>query len=88
MLTTFNEVDMSEISLLRKELQDMFVETNKIKLGFMSAFVKAAQYSLMKYPIVNASLDGNDILFRDYYDISVAVSAPQGLLVPVIRNVE
>jgi 2-oxoglutarate dehydrogenase E2 component (dihydrolipoamide succinyltransferase) len=88
MLTTFNECDMSELMKLKKDLQQPFLEKYNSKLGFMSAFIKASQMALAQYPVANAVINGNDIIFRDYCDISVAVSAPQGLVVPVIRNVE
>merc|ERR1712001_778978 len=87
MLTTFNELDMSAIMQLRKESQDAFVKRHGIKLGFMSAFVKASAYSLTQQPTVNAVIDGGDIVYRDYVDISVAVATPKGLVVPVLRNV-
>jgi len=87
MLTTFNELDMSNIMQLRKENQDAFVKKHGIKMGFMSAFVKAAAYGLTKQPTVNAVIDGQEILYRDYVDISVAVATPKGLVVPVLRNV-
>lgn len=88
MLTTFNEVDMSSVMSLRKEHQDAFVKRHGIKLGFMSAFVKASAYSLQQLPVVNAVIDGQDIVYRDYVDISVAVATPKGLVVPVLRNVQ
>merc|ERR1712241_1093048 len=88
MLTTFNELDMSAIMQLRKESQDAFVKRHGIKLGFMSAFVKAAAYSLTQQPTVNAVIDGQDMVYRDYVDISVAVATPKGLVVPVLRNVQ
>merc|ERR1712111_108938 len=87
MLTTFNELDMSALMQLRKENQDAFVKRHGIKLGFMSAFVKASAYALTKQPTVNAVIDGQEILYRDYVDISVAVATPKGLVVPVLRNV-
>merc|ERR1711881_402713 len=87
MLTTFNELDMSAIMQLRKESQDAFVKRHGIKLGFMSAFVKAAAYALQQNPTVNAVIDGQDMVYRDYVDISVAVATPKGLVVPVLRNV-
>merc|ERR1719166_145757 len=87
MLTTFNELDMSNIMQLRKENQDAFVKKHGIKMGFMSAFVKASAYALTKQPTVNAVIDGQEILYRDYVDISVAVATPKGLVVPVLRNV-
>ncbi|XP_053701632.1 dihydrolipoyllysine-residue succinyltransferase component of 2-oxoglutarate dehydrogenase complex, mitochondrial [Synchiropus splendidus] len=90
MLTTFNEVDMSNISELRKSYKDAFLKKHNIKLGFMSAFVKAAAYALSDQPAVNAVIDDTtkEIVYRDYVDISVAVATPKGLVVPVIRNVE
>merc|ERR1712076_212027 len=88
MLTTFNELDMSTIMALRKQNQDAFVKRHGIKLGFMSAFVKASAYALQQSPTVNAVIDGNEIVYRDYVDISVAVATPKGLVVPVLRNVE
>merc|ERR1711963_911859 len=87
MLTTFNELDMSNIMQLRKENQDAFVKKHGIKMGFMSAFVKASAYALTKSPTVNAVIDGQDIVYRDFVDISVAVATPKGLVVPVLRNV-
>jgi len=87
MLTTFNELDMTSIMQLRKETQDAFTKRHGIKLGFMSAFVKAAAYSLQQQPTVNAVIDGQEIVYRDYVDISVAVATPKGLVVPVLRNV-
>ncbi|XP_062296294.1 dihydrolipoyllysine-residue succinyltransferase component of 2-oxoglutarate dehydrogenase complex, mitochondrial isoform X2 [Scomber scombrus] len=90
MLTTFNEVDMSNISEMRKTYKDAFLKKHNIKLGFMSAFVKAAAYALSNQPAVNAVIDDTtkEIVYRDYVDISVAVATPKGLVVPVIRNVE
>jgi len=88
MLTTFNEVDMSSVMSLRKENQDAFVKRHGIKLGFMSAFVKASAYGLQQMPVVNAVIDGQEIVYRDYVDISVAVATPKGLVVPVLRNVQ
>merc|ERR1712115_601849 len=88
MLTTFNELDMSAIMQLRKENQDAFVKKHGIKMGFMSAFVKASAYALTKQPTVNAVIDGGDTVYRDYVDISVAVASPKGLVVPVLRNAE
>merc|ERR1712037_872793 len=88
MLTTFNELDMSAIMQLRKENQDAFTKRHGLKLGFMSAFVKASAYALTQSPTVNAVIDGTDIVYRDYVDISVAVATPKGLLVPVLRNVQ
>ncbi|XP_026790134.3 dihydrolipoyllysine-residue succinyltransferase component of 2-oxoglutarate dehydrogenase complex, mitochondrial [Pangasianodon hypophthalmus] len=90
MLTTFNEVDMSNITEMRKAYKDAFLKKHGIKLGFMSAFVKAAAYALVDQPAVNAVIDDTtkEIVYRDYVDISVAVATPKGLVVPVIRGVE
>jgi len=88
MLTTFNEVNLSKVMAARKELQDEFVKANGIKLGFMSFFVKAAANALQRFPLVNASIDGNDIVYHGYADVSIAVSTDKGLVTPVIRNVE
>lgn len=88
MLTTFNEVNLSKVSAARKELQDEFQKAHGIKLGFMSFFVKAAANALQRFPLVNASIDGEDIIYHGYSDISIAVSTEKGLVTPVIRNVE
>jgi 2-oxoglutarate dehydrogenase E2 component (dihydrolipoamide succinyltransferase) len=88
MLTTFNEVDMSAIIGLRKRYQDEFIARHEIKLGFMSFFVRAAIDALRKFPIINASVDGTDILYHEYFDIGVAVSTERGLLVPVLRDAQ
>jgi len=88
MLTTFNEIDMSNIVEFRKKYADQFLKRHNMKLGFMSAFVKASACALVDNPIVNAVIDGNEIVYRDYVDISVAVATPKGLVVPVLRNVE
>jgi len=88
MLTTFNEVDLSKVSAARKDLQDEFVKAHGIKLGFMSFFVKAAANALQRFPLVNASIDGDDIIYHGYSDISIAVSTDKGLVTPVLRNVE
>ena len=88
MLTTFNEVDMGPVMDLRKQYQDQFVKKHGIKLGFMSFFVKAAINALKEFPAVNAEIDGTDIIYKNYYDIGVAVSTPQGLVVPVIRDAD
>ena len=88
MLTTFNEVDLSKVSAARKELQDEFVKAHGIKLGFMSFFVKDAANALQRFPLVNASIDGDDIIYHGYSDISIAVSTEKGLVTPVLRNVE
>jgi len=88
MLTTFNEIDMSNVMEMRKLYKDAFAKKYNLKLGFMSAFVKAAAFALTDQPVVNAVIDNQDIVYRDYIDISVAVATPKGLVVPVIRNVE
>ena len=88
MLTTFNEVDMQPVMDLRKAYQDQFVKKHGIKLGFMSFFVKAAINALKEFPAVNAEIQGDEIVYKNYYDIGVAVSTPQGLVVPVIRNAD
>lgn len=87
-LTTFNEVDMSAAMALRKRHQDAFVQKNGIKLGFMSFFVKAAIEALRAYPEINASIEGNNIVYRRYYDVGVAVGTEKGLVVPVIKRAE
>ncbi len=87
MLTTFNEVDLSAIMALRKKYQEQFVEKYGIKLGFMSLFAKACAKVLMEMPDVNASLDGNELIYHDYVDISIAISTPNGLVVPPVKNV-
>lgn len=88
MLTTFNEVDMGPIMELRKQYKDAFTKTHGVNLGFMSFFTKACTYALQEWPSVNAYIDGDQIIYHDYCDISIAVSAPKGLVVPVIRNAE
>jgi 2-oxoglutarate dehydrogenase E2 component (dihydrolipoamide succinyltransferase) len=88
MLTTFNEVDMSAIMDIRAKNKDKFKETHGVNLGFMSFFTKACCYALQEWPAVNAMLDSENIVYHDYCDISIAVSAPKGLVVPVIRNAE
>ena len=88
MLTTFNEVDMSAIMAIRTKYKDKFKELHGVNLGFMSFFTKACTYALMEWPAVNAYIDGDQIIYHDYCDISIAVSAPKGLVVPVIRNAE
>jgi 2-oxoglutarate dehydrogenase E2 component (dihydrolipoamide succinyltransferase) len=88
MLTTFNEVDMSAIMNIRKKYKDTFKEMHGVNLGFMSFFTKACTYALMEWTSVNAYIDGENIIYHDYCDISIAVSAPKGLVVPVIRNAE
>ncbi|HXD77716.1 MAG TPA: 2-oxoglutarate dehydrogenase complex dihydrolipoyllysine-residue succinyltransferase [Puia sp.] len=88
MLTTFNEVDMSAIMALRAKHKDKFKEKHGVNLGFMSFFTKATCYALQEWPAVNAYIDGDELVYHDYCDISIAVSAPKGLVVPVIRNAE
>ncbi|KAL8480280.1 hypothetical protein ACS0TY_026992 [Phlomoides rotata] len=88
LLTTFNEVDMTNLMKLRSDYKDTFAEKHGVKLGLMSGFVKAAISALQKQPIVNAVIDGDDIIYRDYVDISIAVGTPKGLVVPVLRNCE
>jgi 2-oxoglutarate dehydrogenase E2 component (dihydrolipoamide succinyltransferase) len=88
MLTTFNEVDMSAVMALREKYQDAFVKKYGIKLGFMSIFAKACAKALMEMPDVNAAIDGDDVIYHDYADISIAISTPNGLVVPPVRNVE
>ena len=85
-LTTFNEVDMTNVMALRSEYKDQFLKKHDVKLGFMSFFVKAAIAALKEIPAVNAEIEGTDILYKNYYDIGVAVGSPQGLVVPVLRN--
>jgi len=87
-LTTFNEVNMAPVIAMRTRYKDTFEKTHGVKLGFMSFFVKAATYALKKYPILNASVDGNDIVYHGYFDIGIAVSSPRGLVVPILRNVD
>jgi 2-oxoglutarate dehydrogenase E2 component (dihydrolipoamide succinyltransferase) len=88
MLTTFNEVDMSAVMALRTKYKDKFKEKHGVNLGFMSFFTKATCYALQEWPAVNAYIDGDELVYHDYCDISIAVSAPKGLVVPVIRNAE
>ncbi|MCK5772076.1 2-oxoglutarate dehydrogenase complex dihydrolipoyllysine-residue succinyltransferase [Algiphilus sp.] len=88
MLTTFNEVDLHAVGELRKRHKDAFEKEHGIKLGYMSFFVKAAIEALKRYPVVNASIDGNDIVYHAYYDIGIAVSAPRGLVVPILRDAD
>ncbi|KAH7861301.1 hypothetical protein Vadar_024360 [Vaccinium darrowii] len=88
LLTTFNEVDMTNLMKLRSDYKDAFVEKHGVKLGLMSGFVKAAVSGLQNQSIINAVIDGDDIIYRDYIDISIAVGTPKGLVVPVIRNAE
>lgn len=89
MLTTFNEVNMKPVMDLRKKYKDLFEKKhNGVRLGFMSFFVKAATEALKRYPAVNASIDGNDVVYHGYQDIGVAVSSDRGLVVPILRNTE
>jgi len=88
MLTTFNEIDMSAISSLRREFKDTFAEKHGVKLGFMSLFARAACLALKEWPAVNARIDGDDIVFHDHVDLSVAVSTPRGLVAPVVRDAQ
>ena len=87
-LTTFNEVHMAPVMDLRKKFQDSFTKEHGTKLGFMSFFVKAAVHALKKYPVLNASVDGNDIVYHGYFDIGIAVGSPRGLVVPILRNAD
>ena len=87
-LTTFNEVNMGPLMEMRKRFQDRFEKEHGVKLGFMSFFVKAAVAALKKYPVINASVDGNDIVYHGYFDIGIAVGSPRGLVVPVLRNAD
>ena len=88
MLTTFNEVDMSAIMKIRKQYKDTFKETHGVGLGFMSFFTKAVCEALLSFPAVNGQIDGTELVYHDYCDIGIAVSAPKGLMVPIIRNAE
>ncbi|MDH5579821.1 MAG: 2-oxoglutarate dehydrogenase complex dihydrolipoyllysine-residue succinyltransferase, partial [Betaproteobacteria bacterium] len=87
-LTTFNEVNMQPVMELRKKYRERFEKEHGVRLGFMSFFVKAAVHALKKYPIVNASIDGNDIVYHGYFDIGVAVGSPRGLVVPIVRDAD
>ena len=87
-LTTFHEVNMAPVMELRKKFQDAFTKEHGVKLGFMSFFVKAAVHALKKYPVLNASVDGNDIIYHGYFDIGIAVGSPRGLVVPILRNAD
>ena len=87
-LTTFNEVNMQPVMDLRSKYKDAFERKHGVKLGFMSFFIKACAEALKQYPVVNASVDGNDIIYHGYYDIGIAVSSPRGLVVPILRDVE
>ena len=87
-LTTFNEVNMAPLMEMRKRFQERFEKEHGVKLGFMSFFVKAAVAALKKYPVVNASVDGSDIVYHGYFDIGIAVGSPRGLVVPILRNAD
>jgi len=87
-LTTFNEVNMQPVIELRNRYKDKFEKEHGVKLGFMSFFVKAAVVALKRYPVVNASVDGNDVIYHGYFDIGIAVGSPRGLVVPILRNVD
>ena len=87
-LTTFNEINMAPVMDMRKRFQEKFEKEYGVKLGFMSFFVKAAVHALKKYPVLNASVDGNDIVYHGYFDIGIAVGSPRGLVVPILRNAD
>ncbi|WP_372657452.1 2-oxoglutarate dehydrogenase complex dihydrolipoyllysine-residue succinyltransferase [Hydrogenophaga sp.] len=87
-LTTFNEINMAPVMEMRKKFQEKFEKEHGVKLGFMSFFVKAAVHALKKYPVINASVDGNDIVYHGYFDIGIAVGSPRGLVVPILRNAD
>lgn len=87
-LTTFNEVNMAPVMEMRKRFQEKFEKEHGVKIGFMSFFVKAAVHALKKYPVLNASVDGNDIVYHGYFDIGIAVGSPRGLVVPIVRNAD
>jgi len=87
-LTTFNEVNMAPVMAMRSKFQDSFTKEHGCKLGFMSFFVKAAVHALKKFPVLNASVDGNDIVYHGYIDIGIAVGSPRGLVVPILRDAD
>ena len=87
-LTTFNEINMAPVMDMRKRMQDKFEKEHGVKLGFMSFFVKAAVHALKKFPVLNASVDGNDIVYHGFFDIGIAVGSPRGLVVPILRNAD
>lgn len=87
-LTTFNEVNMAPVMEMRKRFQEKFEKEHGVKIGFMSFFVKAAVHALKKYPVLNASVDGNDIIYHGYFDVGIAVGSPRGLVVPILRNAD
>jgi 2-oxoglutarate dehydrogenase E2 component (dihydrolipoamide succinyltransferase) len=88
MLTTFNEVDMTKVISLRSRYKESFEQEHGVRLGFMSFFAKATVESLKKYPVINASVEGSEIIYHDYYDIGIAVSSERGLMVPILRDVD
>ncbi len=87
-LTTFNEINMAPVMEMRKRMQERFEKEHGVKLGFMSFFVKAAVHALKRFPVLNASVDGNDIVYHGYFDIGIAVGSPRGLVVPILRNAD
>ncbi len=87
-LTTFNEVNMAPVMEMRKRFQEKFEKEHGVKIGFMSFFVKAAVHALKKVPVLNASVDGNDVVYHGYFDIGIAVGSPRGLVVPILRNAD
>jgi 2-oxoglutarate dehydrogenase E2 component (dihydrolipoamide succinyltransferase) len=88
MLTTFNEIDLTNVIALRNRYKEPFEKEHGVKLGFMSFFVKASVEALKKFPVVNASIEGNDIVYHDYFDVGIAVSSERGLMVPVLRDAD
>src|SRR6201982_1411421 len=88
LLTSFNEVDLTAVQELRARYKERFEKQQGVKLGFMSFFVKACIEALKRFPVVNASVDGNDIIYHEYYDIGVAVSTERGLVVPIVRDAD
>ena len=88
MTTTYNEVDMYEVIRIRREFGEQFMATNGVKLGFMSFFVKAVLNGLKAFPILNSELDGDELVYKEYYDVGVAVASDHGLVVPVVRNAD
>jgi 2-oxoglutarate dehydrogenase E2 component (dihydrolipoamide succinyltransferase) len=87
-VSTFNEVDLTNVMAMRSKYRDVFEKKHGVRLGFMSFFAKASVEALKKFPVLNASVDGNDILYHNYYDIGIAVSSERGLMVPIIRDVD
>lgn len=88
MLTTFNEIDLTKVKSLRARYKDAFEKEHGVRLGFMSFFAKATVEALKKFPVLNASVEGNDVIYHDYFDIGIAVSSPRGLMVPILRDVD